>query len=140
MATEDRKIQLSRPVELSIGIVVTILSLSLVLLCVFILVGVAFSSQAESRQGVTLFSVPASFAIFFSVVARNLLKRKKDRVITELMSINSWRFLAGAMFGFGVIILFFGTWVGVLLPCVIGAISLLKDPKIRELYQAILGV
>ncbi len=139
MNNEDRKIQFSRTVEVLIGIFMALISIFLILLCIAILTKGDFSTQMQMRKGITLFSLPVSFAIFFSVLAINLLKSKTDHVNAELMSLTSWRLLAGIMFGLGLIILIFGNWIGVLLPFVMGAISLFKDPKIRELYQALIG-
>lgn len=134
MNNEDRKIQLSRTVEVLIGIFLVLISIFLILLCIAVLTKGDFSTQMQMRKGITLFSLPASFAIFFSVLAINLLKSKTDQLNVALMSLTSWRLLAGIMFGFGLIILILGNWIGVLLPFVIGAISLFKDPKIREFY------
>jgi len=136
MNSEDRKIQLSRTVEVLIGIFLVLISIFLILLCIAVLTKGDFSTQMQMRKGITLFNLPASFAISFSVLAINLLKSKTDQLNSELMFLTSWRLLAGIMFGLGLIILIFGNWIGVLLPVVIGAISLFKDPKIRRLYQA----
>ncbi len=139
MNNEDRKIQLGRTTEVLIGIFSALVSIFLILLCIAILTKGDWSNQIQVKKGITLFSYPATFAIFFSVIAINLLKSRKDELNAELMSLIGWKLLAGIMFGFGLIIFIFGNWIGVLLPFVIGAISLFKDPKIRELYQAILG-
>jgi len=129
MNNEHRKIQLSRTVEVLIGIFLALVSIFLILLCIAILTKGDFSNQMQMRKGITLFSLPATFAIFFSVLAINLLKPKTDQLDAELMSFIGWRFLAGIMFGFGLIILIFGNWIGVLLPVVVGAISLFKILK-----------
>ena len=139
MKNEDRKIQFSRNVEIVIGVFMALVSICLILLCIAILAKGDFSNQIHLKKGVTLISYPGSFAIFFLALAVNLLKSKKDQLNAELMPFFGWRLLTGIMFGFGFIILIFGNWIGVLLPFVIGAISLFKDHKIREIYRTILG-
>jgi hypothetical protein len=139
MKNEEQKILLSRPVELIIGIGTSIISILLILLCVFIFVGAFVSNSPNIRQGFTLFAIPASFAIFFSFVSINLIKRNRDYQNPELMSLHGWRVLAGTLFGLGLIVLLFGKWFGAVLPVTIGALSLFKEPRIRKWYQALLG-
>jgi len=140
MNNKAQEINFSRTAELLIGIFSVLISILLILLCVTILTKCNWSIQTQAKDGITLFSYPATFAIFFSVIAINLLKPRKNKFNTELMSLIGWKLLAGIMFGFGLIIFIYGNWIGVILPFVIGALSLLKDPKIRELYQLLFGL
>jgi len=137
---EERGIQLSRQVELVVGIVASIVSLLLIILCLLLLTYIVTPSWTDLRQGVTLFAIPASFALFFSFVSINFFKRKINSQNSELMSLNGWLFLAGTLFGLALIVLFLGNWIGAVLPVVIGAFSLFKEPRIRKLYQVLFNV
>src|SRR4030043_938490 len=134
MNNDDRKIQLSRNAEIFIGIFFAFVSISLIVLCITIITKGDWSSQIHMKKGITILSYPASFAVFFSIIAINLLKSNKEQLNASLMSLIGWKLLAGIMFGFGLIIFIYGNWIGALLPFMIGAISLSKDPKIREIY------
>ena len=133
---EDRKININRTTEIIFGTLMAAVSLSLIVLSLFIAVSGGISRTFNDPKGITIFSVPASFAIFFSVIAVNLLASRKRSPNEELMSVNSWRTLAILMFAIAVSVFFIGSWYGAIIPVVIGAICLIKDPKIRELYQS----
>ena len=113
-----------------------VVSLGLFALCFFIVIQGGIFRTFSDPKGFTIFSIPASFGIFFTVISVNLLVVRKRVPNEELMSVNSWRVLAFLMLAMAAIVLVFGNWLGSIIPVVIGAICLIKDPKVQELYQA----
>lgn len=84
---EDRKININRTTEIIFGTFMAVVSLGLFVLCFFLAIKGGILRTFNDLKGITIFSVPASFAIFFTVIAINLLALRKCSPNGELMSV-----------------------------------------------------
>jgi len=109
------------------GIAVFAGALSVPLFALAIALGFTALSHPQAKTGFLLASLPLTFAVFLGVVSWRGFA--SANVIGAAISPHGWRLLA-AVFALIGIAASFAHWFGLVLPCVIGAICLLSDPKV----------
>lgn len=132
---KDKNLDLSRPFEVIIGFVTGTISIALLLLCYFLLPRGGFLTTVSDPKAVTILSIPASFAIFFSVITYRLLITRNRLKGGELMSNNGWLTITLIMFIIAMSVAVIGHWIGSIFPAVVGIICMLKEPKFRKLTK-----
>lgn len=137
MDNEDRELKLSRPIEVLIGFFTTAISLSLILFCIWFISNGGMSRTLNDPKGVTIVSIPASFAIFFIVISYMIFTKKTNDRNSELMAKSGWLTLSVFFLIFALAVWIFGHWIGSILPAIIGIICLLKEPRFRELIKSL---
>ena len=135
MEDQDKKLNLSRPFEVLIGFVTGVISIALLFLCYLLLDKGGFLTTVSDPKAVTILSIPASFAIFFSIITYKLLITKNRLRGGELMSKNGWLAMTILMFIIAVSIAVIGHWIGSIFPALIGIICLIREPKFRKLMN-----
>jgi O-antigen/teichoic acid export membrane protein len=135
MEEQDKRLNLSRPFEVLIGLVTGVISIALFFLCYLLLDKDGFLTTVSDPKAVTILSIPASFAIFFSIITYKLLITRNRLKGEELMSKNGWLTMTILMFIIAVSIAIIGHWIGSIFPAMIGIICLIREPKFRKLMN-----
>lgn len=135
MSGEDKKIILNQPLELLIGFVATIISLSLLILIGWLLNTSSFSQILNDPKRVTIVSIPITFALFFITIAFNIFRKSTTIVENkEIMPEIYWYTLAIFLLLLALLVAIFGHWFGTILPIIISFICLLKNQRFREMF------
>jgi O-antigen/teichoic acid export membrane protein len=135
MEEQDKRLNLSRPFEVLIGLVTGVISIALFFLCYLLIDKDGFLTTVSDPKAVTILSIPASFAIFFSIITYKLLITRNRLKGEELMSKNGWLTMTILMFIIAVSIAIIGHWIGSIFPAMIGIICLIREPKFRKLMN-----
>jgi O-antigen/teichoic acid export membrane protein len=135
MEEQDKRLNLSRPFEVLIGLVTGVISIALFFLSYLLLDKDGFLTTVSDPKAVTILSIPASFAIFFSIITYKLLITRNRLKGEELMSKNGWLTMTILMFIIAVSIAIIGHWIGSIFPAMIGIICLIREPKFRKLMN-----
>ena len=135
MEDQDKRLNLSRPFEVLIGFATGAISMALFFLCYLLLDKGGFLTTVSDPKAVTILSIPASFAIFFSIVTYKLLITRNRLRGGELMSKNGWLAMTILMFIIAASIAVIGHWIGSIFPALIGIICLIREPKFRKLMN-----
>ena len=135
MENQDKKLNLSRSFEVLIGFATGAIAIALLFLCYLIFDKGGFLATVSDPKMVTILSIPASFAIFFSIITYKLLITRNRLRGGELMSKNDWLAMTILMFIIAISIAVIGHWIGSIFPALIGIICLIREPKFRKLMN-----
>jgi len=134
MTDQTPRLNLGAAFRVPIGVTLLVVGVLLSLSSLWFLYRIAPESPLFQRSVNWIFlSITISFAVVLMPVGwRSIFL---DSAAQELMPVVSWRRLAGLLFVIAVVFGVLFHWGCILVPAVIGAACLVKDPRVAEKLQ-----